>query len=95
MIDEGANVNAADNDYLSALMVASTVGHLEVVKVLTEEGADINALDREGFTALMYASFNGHAEVVKLFIEAGANTYAKETGRTRTVDMLTRAGAEE
>ena len=39
LIEEGANVNAKDNDGATALMWASLKGHQEVSKLLIEAGA--------------------------------------------------------
>ena len=39
-------------------MIASSEGHLEMVKLLVENGADVKAKDKDkdGWTALMWAS---------------------------------------
>jgi len=42
LINEGAQINAVDNDRVSALMWASKSGHLDIVKKLVELQADFN-----------------------------------------------------
>ena len=68
----------------TALMAASEMGHIDIVKLLIEAGANVNAMTEEGtmfavddagLTALMYASREGHIDIVKLLIEAGAKEY--------------------
>ena len=58
----------------TALMAASEMGHIDIVKLLIEAGADVNATldDYDRSTALKYASKKGHTEIVELLIEAGA-----------------------
>ena len=43
-------------------MLASTFGHLEVVKVLLDHGALVEAKEYKGFTSLMGASQNGNLQ---------------------------------
>lgn len=47
----GAEVNAANNGGLTALMVAVAHGHADVVKVLIAAGANVSAKDAAGRTA--------------------------------------------
>ena len=39
VIDEGADINAQNNEGITALMYASTHGHTEVAQLLIEAGA--------------------------------------------------------
>ncbi|KAL1492603.1 hypothetical protein ABEB36_010840 [Hypothenemus hampei] len=52
----------------TALMLAVSHGHLDMVKMLLEAGADINIQDEDGSTALMCAAEHGHIEIVKHFL---------------------------
>ena len=65
------DINAKNKDGETALMLASSEGHLEMVKLLVENGADYT-------NALRLASREGHLEIVKLLIENGANINAKD-----------------
>jgi len=61
----------------TALMLASSNGHREVVQALLDMGAEVNAADRGGtVNALSLASSNGHREVVKLLLDKGAKVNA-------------------
>jgi ankyrin repeat protein len=51
LINEGAQINAVDNDRVSALMWASKSGHLDIVKKLVELQADFNMTNTLGETA--------------------------------------------
>ena len=77
LIDQGADVNATDEDGNTALMYASAEGHTVIVSMLIEAGADVNAKDIDGLTALMLASGEGHTETVSTLIKAGADVNAK------------------
>jgi serine/threonine-protein phosphatase 6 regulatory ankyrin repeat subunit B len=68
-----ADVNAKTLwNNLTALIVASQNGHLEVVRALLAAKADVNVKQYQGYTALMLATQNGHQEVVQLLKSAGA-----------------------
>ena len=61
-----------NNGSETALMLASTNGHLEVVRLLLQSGAYKDLAMTHAETALMLASTNGHLEVVRLLLESGA-----------------------
>ena len=52
LIDEGADVQAADNKGRTPLHQTSGEGHLEVARLLLDEGADVQAADINGRTPL-------------------------------------------
>lgn len=66
----GADVTAYNN---SAIIHASTNGHLEVVRKFLLVGADYKAQDN---TAIAMAAQMGHVDVVNLLISAGADPRA-------------------
>ncbi|KAH6903958.1 ankyrin repeat domain-containing protein 28 [Coprinopsis sp. MPI-PUGE-AT-0042] len=62
----GIDLDAEDNDGMTALLLACDWGYLEAVKLLLEfPGIDINAVDDGGRTALICATSEGHLDVVK------------------------------
>lgn len=73
----------------SALMLASSKGHVQVVDALLAVGADLTiACKQEGLTALMLASRGGHAEVAAIIMaEGGASTLAYSTKFGKTALM--------
>eukprot|EP01098_Paradermamoeba_levis_P004621 TRINITY_DN1972_c0_g1_i1.p1 TRINITY_DN1972_c0_g1~~TRINITY_DN1972_c0_g1_i1.p1 ORF type:complete len:161 (+),score=34.10 TRINITY_DN1972_c0_g1_i1:214-696(+) len=88
------------------LHVASSQGHLEVVKFLVTHGADLTVKDDQDLTALHLASLRGCTKVVKFLtsriedvtlIDAFNSTplhYAAYGGHLDTVKILTSAGAD-
>jgi hypothetical protein len=71
----GADVNRADQDGFTPLMVAAHFGHVALVHYLGREpGAVINVTDREGATAIILAAQNGHLDVEQCLVgELGAD----------------------
>lgn len=66
LLENGANVNHANQFGYTALMWAANNGHLEIVKTLLANGANIKAVNKYGETALTLAKSNGHLEIVKI-----------------------------
>jgi ankyrin repeat protein len=56
MIKDGVDINKKDEQFRTALMLASLNSFLMVVKILIEAGADVNIQDMDDRTALMMAS---------------------------------------
>src|SRR5688572_21311070 len=75
LIRQGADVNQAQADGMTALHWAAVNGNDEVAHVLIRAGAQIEASTRLGsYTPLHLASKGGHAAVVNALLAAGANT---------------------
>jgi len=58
---------------VTMLMLASSGGYIESVKLLLKYGAKVNSKNDCYFTALMYSSIHNHVECTKLLIKNGAN----------------------
>ena len=65
MIEAGADVNEADLDGVTPLILACSKGMTETALVLIDRGADIHRSDNTGMTALIFATQRGLTEVVK------------------------------
>jgi ankyrin repeat protein len=59
---------------LSLLHLASTFGHLKVVRELLNGGIDVNIECRNQTTALSYAVSGGHTAIVELLLDSNATT---------------------
>ena len=72
LLDKGVDINAQDNNGLTALMVAVEHGPIQAVKVLLENKADPLVKNNEGTTALDLARRHNDADAVKLLEQYGA-----------------------
>lgn len=71
LLSQGLDPDSADPQGNTVLMIASRLGHKEVVQVLIGR-AHVNRISAHGDTALNFAALGGHLEVVKLLVENGA-----------------------
>ena len=107
LLKQGADVNAAQGDGMTALHWAATNGDAALTQMLLAAGANIRATTRlGGITALHMASQAGHAQVVAALIAAGADRnaptatgatplmLAARSGNTDTVTRLVETGAD-
>ncbi|KAJ7114704.1 ankyrin repeat-containing domain protein [Mycena epipterygia] len=76
LLEEGADVNAAERHYGSALQATSAEGFTEIVRLLLEKGADVNTAGGRYGSALQAASAVGYTEIVRLLLENGADANA-------------------
>lgn len=75
---KGVDVNKADNDGSTALMVAAGGTDTELLQILLSKTANINAANKKGESALTQALRGSSAEVVTLLIGKGADTNVKD-----------------
>lgn len=81
VVEELATYHAEDLD--SAVLLASLVGHPEVIDTLTNYGGSVYARMEDGRTPLMLAAENGHHEAVAILMDIGASRFAStESGET-------------
>lgn len=76
LLDKGADVNLADDDGYTPLMLAAQYGHAAVVKRLLKKGANAKARTRTGHTALTLV-WGTDGKVVPMLIKAGADPNAR------------------
>ena len=76
LIENGADVNAADLTGFTALMSSSYLGLLDVISLLIKKGANVNAHDNNGNTALIMAVNTARISIAKLLIDNGADVNA-------------------
>ena len=68
LVQNGANINLADNNGNTALMSAAFNGYLNVVEFLFQNGANINLANNNGNTALMVVDQRRHPDIVKFLL---------------------------
>lgn len=80
LLRDGADVNEAQGDGMTALHWAAENGDLVLAEMLIYAGINLDAGTRIGhYTALHIASRSGHAEVLRVLLDAGANVHATTT----------------
>jgi hypothetical protein len=68
---------------VTALRLAVSLGHQEIVQILLDAGADVNAQSLYfGSTPLWIAAGEGHLEIVRTLLDAGADVNAQNDGGT-------------
>ncbi len=80
LIDNGVDVNAVNEDGVTAIRMAIFNGHQDLVQLLIENGADVCAADQDGVTAIQAAAMHNRTEIVRLLIENGADVNAAGKG---------------
>ncbi|MDT8369633.1 MAG: ankyrin repeat domain-containing protein, partial [Longimicrobiales bacterium] len=106
LLRQGADVNAAHGDGMTALHWAAYRGDLEMVDVLVYAGANLEATTRvAGYTPLLVAARSGHSAAAVRLLDAGADPrartstgvtalhFAAGTGGVEAVEALIVAGA--
>ena len=103
--DNGADLNQADHDGATPLMLAASRGQTSVLRYLISLGADMNKPDNRGLTPLASAVQNASTPAVEVLLQSGAaldvrdkhgNTelfHAVKGGQTAICRALVRARA--
>ena len=107
LLKDGADVNGAQGDGMTALHWAASNGDVETARMLIAAGGNVRATTRiNGYTPLFFASREGHAAIVAALIDAGASVKAVSTtgstplmlaaasGNAEAITRLLDAGAE-
>ena len=84
LLREGADVNTAQGDGMTALHWAAVNGQLDTAKMLLYAGANLRATTRlHAYSPLHLASRSGYPDTVRLFLDNGADaTVTTTTGVT-------------
>ena len=85
LLRDGADVNEAQGDGMTALHWAAETGNNELADMLIYAGSHLDAGTRIGqYTPLHIASRQGHADIVRALVSAGANVEAATTNSGAT-----------
>ncbi|RDW84057.1 uncharacterized protein DSM5745_04383 [Aspergillus mulundensis] len=105
LIDQGVDLDVADNDGWTCLHWAAQSGDIKTFKLLLESGCSIELADEEGDMPLHISTLQGHENLVQAMLDAGADTEARDSegytalhiaascGHYRTCQVLIKAGA--
>ncbi len=78
---QGVDVNSTNSDGITALMIASELGHTEFVRtLLAVPTINANAVCISNTNALYEAAFEGHAEIVQMLLAAGIQANVQSVG---------------
>jgi uncharacterized protein len=106
LLQQKADVNAAQIDGATALHWAVYRDDLEGADLLISAGANVNAANRAGVTPLAMASLYGNAALIEKLLKAGGNAkergpdgettvmLAARNGNTQAIKLLVAAGAD-
>mgnify|MGYP001311359043 CR=1 FL=1 len=87
LMQQGADVNAAKENGVTALMIACQNGHEAVARALMQQGADVNAAAHNNYTervghAAMWGGMYRHAAHLRVLRECGCDlSFANAAGQ--------------
>ncbi|XP_017043131.1 protein phosphatase 1 regulatory subunit 12B isoform X3 [Drosophila ficusphila] len=87
LLDQGADINTANVDGLTALHQACIDDNLDMVEFLVERGADINRQDNEGWTPLHATASCGFVSIARYLVENGADVAAVNSDGDLALDL--------
>ncbi|XP_051545364.1 protein phosphatase 1 regulatory subunit 12A [Myxocyprinus asiaticus] len=94
LLRQGADINHANVDGLTALHQACIDENAEMVQFLMESGSDVNRGDNEGWTPLHAAASCGFIQIAKYLIEHGAHVGAVNSEGELPLDVATEDAME-
>ncbi|KAG9563175.1 hypothetical protein KCU71_g8184, partial [Aureobasidium melanogenum] len=77
-VSKGVNVNATDDENISALHLAAKRGDQAIVQALIAAGADVNVKSADGQTLLHEAAIGGSVDVVRSVLGYGVDLEARD-----------------
>ncbi|XP_042608593.1 protein phosphatase 1 regulatory subunit 12A-like isoform X1 [Cyprinus carpio] len=89
LLRQGADINHANVDGLTALHQACIDENSDMVEFLVESGSDVNRGDNEGWTPLHAAASCGFIQITKYLIEHGAHVGAVNSEGELPLDVAT------
>src|SRR5262249_37559913 len=93
LLKQGADVNAAQSDGMTALHWATLNHDVEMAKMLLYAGANVKAATRlGGYTPLLMASKNGDADLVDALLAGGADPNSATTNGTTALMLAAASG---
>ena len=92
LLKQGADVNAARTDGVTALLWATHFNNLETVQLLLKAGAKVNAADDHGVTPLAQACENANPPMVEQLLAAGADPNAAQASGLTPLMIATHTG---
>ena len=97
LLKQGADVNAAQGDGMTALHWAATHGDLEEARMLISAGARVDVVTRNGnYAPLHLAARSGSTAVIRALLDAGADVAAKtSSGGAQPIHLAAQQGSPD
>jgi len=94
-LNDGADVNAKEDNGFTPLHEAANQGHKEIVELLIAKGANVNAKDEKGYTPLDQSALWGHKEIFYLLSKHGGKTKRKLEAAGKPTEPVAEAAQPE
>lgn len=95
LIDNGADVNAADLKGETPIFYAVRAKNEQLIKNLIAKGADINARNNKGESVLFYAAENDDRKMTKFLLDNGASARLKNRKKLDAATVAVQMGFME
>lgn len=95
LIDNGADVEAADKDGNTVLLTASIYRSRRVIQKLLQVGADTSAVNRDGRMPYDIVLERGDEEIIKLFPRSSSGSFSNSVNVSREVSATSSSSPEE
>ena len=95
LISQRANVNLADNQGVTPLMLAVQMGYVEGVEALLAARARVDVTNTAGETPLMFAVHSRNTEVMRVLLQAGADPDRRDNSGRSARDYARLRGAND
>jgi uncharacterized protein len=95
LISQRANVNLADNQGVTPLMLAVQIGYVEGVEALLAARARVDVANSAGETPLMFAVHSRNTDVMRVLLQAGADPDRRDNSGRSARDYARLRGAND
>ncbi|XP_076443488.1 death-associated protein kinase dapk-1-like isoform X2 [Babylonia areolata] len=86
------DLSTANKHGETAVHMAASGGHVDVLKFLQDKGVNISIKDKQGDTAIYWAARQGHLEVIKCLHEAGLSLDSQNKSGETALHVAARYG---
>ncbi|GAB9464964.1 Tkl protein kinase [Globisporangium polare] len=69
LLENGADIEAVDEDDVTPFMVAAGQAHVQIVKLLASKGASTEIATSSGLSVAYFAAYSGHLALLRFFLE--------------------------
>ena len=92
LLSDGTDVDTADHEGNSPLMVATQIGNPRIVNIILSHKPEINAQNKKGTTALMIAAQTGQFHIMKELLARGADAYLYDSEGNTALTLASKYG---